>query len=1120
MQQNGNAPIRFSPSDLVTFLGCNHATFLCLKALHEDREAANSDAMAELLQDLGIKHEAEYLQRLKDEGKHVVEIPQHKQEFTHRLARTIDAMKSGADVIYQAVLHHEQWHGYADFLIKCDTPSKFGNYSYEVLDTKLARSGEPKHVIQLCVYSELLEIIQGVRPVSIHLFLGSEEQQSFKVADFFYYYSRTKARFEHYVKNAPTDSYPDPCNHCGFCQWSKTCKEVWEKDDHLSHVANIQRSQRTKLVKAGITTLAQLAQTPEKTVIPDLNPDVFKRLRSQAALQYDKATTGKHSYVLLPPVAGKGFQRMPVPDEGDLFFDMEGDPLYPDGGLEYLFGVYYLDDNRKGVFRAFWGHNHQEEKLALQAFMDFTVTHLERYPKGHVYHYNHYETTALKRLSCRHGVCEQMVDDLLRQEKFIDLYVVVREALRTSESGYSIKNLEAFYLEKRSEEVGTAMDSILVYHEWCKTQEPKLLHNIAAYNEVDCISTQKLQEWLLTFRPKGTPWFKEALEGALPAVESSPEAEGLRVRKQWEVDYEDYSKHLGMNEENPSPLNVRLAHILEFHNREAKPQWWAHFERINKFEDELIDDVDCLGGLQLMGEPVPVKRSKEYTYACPIQETKLKVGDVVKVIDTERLSPKITVIDENNNTIKVTYGKPLPERMSVGPTGPIDTTSIRAGIYRYADHLLNEPNTPHVITELLSRNTPRIAGKQLGEPIILTDNVKDEAVQAIAGLQHSYLFIQGPPGAGKTYTSSHIIVDLLKMGKKIGVSSNSHEAIRNLLKAVEQVAVDEGVDFVGFKKTAQKNSEKPFKHGLIRLESTTAKMDLSAQLFAGTAWTFSNEYFEGQLDYLFIDEAGQLSTAHVVGMAGATKNIILVGDQMQLGQPCQGTHPGEAGLSVLEFLLKDHATIPPERGIFLGQTWRMRPSICQFISDAFYDGRLTANECTTKRALHLKEIDLPNEGIVVIPAEHSGCSQKSVEEGAIIKAKFEALIGQEFTDENGETRPITIEDILVVAPYNVQVNYLRSILRDNAKVGTVDKFQGQEAPIVFVSMTSSSAEDLPRNIEFLYSKNRLNVAVSRAQCLAIVVANPKLMEIPCNTVEQMKLVNTFCWLDVYANGAR
>lgn len=251
-------------------------------------------------------------------------------------------------------------------------------------------------------------------------------------------------------------------------------------------------------------------------------------------------------------------------------------------------------------------------------------------------------------------------------------------------------------------------------------------------------------------------------------------------------------------------------------------------------------------------------------------------------------------------------------------------------------------------------------------------------------------------------------------------------------------------------------------------------------------------------------------------MATATKNIILVGDQMQLGQPIQGTHPGEAGLSVLEFLLGDHSTIPAERGIFLGQTRRMRPSICQFISDAFYDGRLTAHESTAERSLNLQGVDLPNEGIVMIPAAHEGCSQKSIEEGEIIKAKYHALLGQEFTYRDGSTRPITEDDILVVTPYNVQVNYLRSILPDNAKVGTVDKFQGQEAPIVLISMVTSSAEDLPRNIEFLYSKNRLNVAVSRAQCLAVVVANPKLLEIPCGTVEQMKLVNTFCWLDKYA----
>ncbi len=1107
MQQYGNDQVLYSPSDLVTFLGCHHASFLDVKALSEDLDRTEASTVGQLLQKKGWEHEAAYLQRLKDEGKTVVEIPKGRN-FQDRAARTLDAMKSGADIICQAAFFAAPWRGDADFLIKCDTPSGLGDFSYEVLDTKLARTPAPKHIMQLCVYSELLADLQGFRPANMHLFLGDHEKHSFRVDDFLYYYTCAKGRFENYLQRLPADSCPEPCSHCNFCQWRDGCKARWEEDDHLSLVANIRRSQMDKLRKAGIHTVADLAATTPDTKIPSLNHDVFLRLRSQAVLQHHKATTGEDRYEIIPFLPGKGFTRLPVPDDGDLFFDMEGDPLYPNG-LEYLFGVYYSNDGEK-LFKPFWAHDHEEEKETFKRFMGFLADHLAVHPHAHVYHYNHYETTALKRLACRYAVCEEQLDNLLRNQKFIDLYLVVRESIRTSESGYSIKNLETFYMDKRANAVATAADSIAVYNEWRETRADTLLQEIADYNEVDCVSTHLLRDWLLLLRPDDAPWFK-----GLP---EEVEEEALQ-RKDWEIEYEKYQIRLGVTGEDPSPVNERLPHLLEFHNREAKPQWWASFERQEKFEDELIDDTECLGGLHRIGVPEPEKRSLIYTYRFPSQEYKLKVGTPAVNIAVMESVGTIAGIDENACIVRIKRGAnrdPLPESLSIGPPGPVDSRIIRAAIYRYADHVLEAPETTHAATELLARNLPRIQGRQPGERVIASQDLQRDALEAIAGLENSYLFIQGPPGAGKTYTSSHIIVELIKRGQKIGITSNSHKAIHNLLKKVENVAIEQGVQFQGIKKASRGNVETVFDGRFIQSETRTENMKRDADLFAGTAWAFSSSHFHGQLDYLFIDEAGQVATANVVAMATATRNIILVGDQMQLGQPVQGTHPGEAGLSVLEFLLGDHSTIPAERGIFLGQTWRMRPSICQFISDAFYDGRLTAHESTTGRSLDLQDVDLPNEGIVVIPAEHDGCSQKSVEEGEIIKAKYHALLGSGFTDQDSSMRPITEEDILVVTPYNVQVNYLRSILPDYARVGTVDKFQGQEAPVVLISMVTSSAEDLPRHIEFLYSKNRLNVAVSRAQCLAVVVVSPRLLEIPCGTVEQMKLVNTFCWLDEYS----
>jgi len=255
-------------------------------------------------------------------------------------------------------------------------------------------------------------------------------------------------------------------------------------------------------------------------------------------------------------------------------------------------------------------------------------------------------------------------------------------------------------------------------------------------------------------------------------------------------------------------------------------------------------------------------------------------------------------------------------------------------------------------------------------------------------------------------------------------------------------------------------------------------------------------------------------------MGTSTKNIVLLGDQMQLGRPIQGVHPGDSGLSTLDYLMQGRATIPPEMGIFLATSWRMHPDVCRFISDAVYDGRLIPEKENAKQKLLLKNGHHPilkPSGVVYLPVAHDDCSQSSDEEAAAIDEIYENLLDQYYTDKSGKEHKISGENILVVAPYNMQVNLLKRVLPFSARVGTVDKFQGQEAEVVIVSMATSSEDDLPRYIEFLYSKNRLNVALSRAKCLSILVANPNLMSIRCRTIDQMKLVNTLCWVREYSN---
>ncbi|MBN2860815.1 MAG: TM0106 family RecB-like putative nuclease, partial [Sphaerochaetaceae bacterium] len=799
MQRYTDDQILVSPTDLVTFLSCHHATFLDNRALYEKLTKTEESSTNQLLQKRGMEHEAAYLGRLKKEGRSIVEIPR-ALSLTERAELTLEAMKSGVDVVYQGVFFTPPWRGDADFLLRCETPSALGEFSYEVLDTKLARHAEVKHILQICMYSELLAEIQNLQPLFMHLVLGTGEKESFMTSGYFSYYTNAKQRFEHYLRNLPSASSPEPCPYCGFCHWKERCEREWEETDHLSLIANIQRTQENTLRKAGIHTISELASCKQEK-ISGMMQDTFLRLRSQAALQHHERSTGEKVYSLLEQEPGKGFFRIPTPDEGDLFFDMEGDPLYPDG-LEYLFGIHtYI--NREHRFIPFWAHDHEQEEHTFDVFMNFLKDHLEHYPQAFIYHYNHYETTALKRLACRYARHEEMLDNLLRHQLFVDLYIVVREGLRTSQPGYSIKNMEAFYMDKRKNAVATATDSIVVYNTWRETGDDSLLQEIAAYNEVDCVSTRLLRDWLVSIRPEHTAWYT-------PEQEDDELSTG--ERREWEIEYERYRGLLEEGSARPSAVNTRITHLLEFHNREAKPQWWKMFARQTKTEDELIEDTECLAGLSLAISPTTLKRSRLWTYHFPPQDYKLKRDDKPTLIDTMESAGTIYEIDNTASTVTIKLGmkNDLPRHLSLGPPKPISAHIIRTAIYEYASRVIKNDTTPQVACEILSRAIPRITGKEPGENIVTNGELISAAQEAVAHLDSSYLFIQGPPGAGKTYISSHLIVDLLRRGKTIGVSSNSHKAVHNLLEKVEKVAQESGFAFRGVKKATRDKEETEF----------------------------------------------------------------------------------------------------------------------------------------------------------------------------------------------------------------------------------------------------------------------------------------------------------------------
>lgn len=1096
--------LRLSASDLMRFKGCRHATTLDLRLTEVgDIRPGQDGPEAELLQRQGDEHELAFLESLKAAGRVVVEVPRDGLPLEESVRLTLAAMAAGPDVIFQGALLEGAWGGYTDFLERVERPSSLGAWSYEVVDTKLKRRPDPKHVLQLCLYSDLLATVQGVAPEAAHLELGDGSRFTVRLSEVSAYARYARRMLQAFLAERPV-TRPEPVSSCGLCPWRDACAEQWEREDSLALVAGISRSQRQKLEAAGVTTMAGLAARDDR--IPRMAVDTQRRLVAQARLQSARRAGGPPSFALRDAEPGRGFDILPAPDDGDIFYDIEGDPYFP-GGLEYLHGLWYRDGGA-WVFRAFWAHTRDDEGRAVADLLSFLVDHLRRHPAAHIYHYANYEIAALRRLTTQHRTGEAAMDQLQRERRFVDLFKVVSGAMIASEKGYSIKDLEAFYMEKRAADVATAGASVVFYEEWRQTGEQRLLDEIHDYNRTDCVSTQLLRDWLVAgVRPARMAW---------PDLGDVPEGEPLSNVAAEEGEVAALRARL---EPVRARLGVRVADLLldlsQFHKREDKPTWWAIFDRLAQESEELLDDLECIQGLEAVGPPVQVTRqSFERTYSFPPQETKLRAGGA-PCVKPAAMPEDISLrsIDHEAGTLALrrsTAKGPLPDRLDLLPPKPLRNGVLRDAVVAVTEEIISGSGRLPAVEHLLARSAPLfVDGHRPTGVIPAGGDLPSDASRAIAAMAGTTLAIQGPPGTGKTYVSALSIVDLVRAGKRIAVSSNSHKAIGNLLEAVADRARGEGVQCRIVQK-ASDNGEDDAHPGIVLVSDNDAPEIAAAHVVGATAWHFAR-YGAPAYDHLIVDEAGQVSIANILAMARCARNIVLVGDPMQLPQPLQGSHPGDSGRSCLEYLIDGHRVVPPDRGVFMPVSRRMHPRVCGFISTAVYEGQLGSDDAAGRQSLVSPGgLDLVGAGLRAVP--HLGSSQVSPEEIDAVAAHIAGLVGAVYRDRDGRERTIGHGDILVVAPYNAQVNALRRSLPHAVRVGTVDRFQGQEAPICLVSMTTSSGEEMPRDIAFLFSLNRINVAVSRAQVSAVVFASPLLLETPCRTVEEMALVNALCLL--------
>lgn len=1062
-----------------------------------------------------------------------------------RVEATRAAMNRGTPLIHRGALASDLWIGHPGFLVRVEEPCSSWAWSYEPWDAKLARHARPEHLFQLAIHGDLLAGLQG-RPARrgvLMLATGADgpdhRVEQFALDEVRFYVRRAARRLEAFAADLPGDLAPDPCRHCDLCAWFAACEARWEETDHLCRVADLTQRQTTRLQAAGISTRAMLAALDAP--VPGISSDTLARLRQQARLQAESEASGTGAYEILSSPPGLGFDRLPAPDPGDLFFDFEGDPMHP-GGLEYLCGVLWRaepeDDEGEPVpeqpglrFIAFWAHDRAEERVAFGTLMAFLTRRLAAAPGAHLYHYAPYEKTALRRLAGLHGVCEAEVDDLLRRERMVDLYRVVREGLRVGERGYSIKKLERFYMPARTTEVTSGGASTVVWDLYQHTREPRLRDEIRDYNRDDCLSTLLLQDWLEGVSRAGR------IHAALaPPSPDPPEGDRARAaretREARDATGGELVARLTADPDHPeAALRQLAADLVGFHQREAKPAWWAFFDRQERRADEHAEDDECLGGCAADGPDWigQEKASLIFRFRYPEQETKLRAGDPVYLTAGGEAAGTILTLDEGAQTVTLKRGKakgPLPETVSLMPGGPVNSDALRDAVACVAADLAEGGETfPHV-RALLARDPPAFMDRPAGAPVIPVEDRNDPArllaaaTRAVHALDRSWLVIQGPPGAGKTYTIARLIASLIAAGKTVGVASNSHKAIDNVFAAVEAhlAEIGEPVRPLGWKK---EGGEPYTGRGYIAGTARNEDLDPEAPILGGTAWAFARPELRGSRDVLFIDEAGQVALGNFVALSTAARSVVLVGDQMQLAQPIQGAHPRTSGVSALDHLLQGAAVVPDTDGVFLSRTWRMHPDLCQFVSRAVYEGRLEAEAGCAHQRLILgpgAHPALKPAGLAFHAVAHAGCRQRSEAEAEATRALLLSLVAQRVVDRHGRERAMTLADVLVVAPYNMQVNLLRARLPEGARIGTVDKFQGQEAEVVIVSMTTSGAEEMPRDAAFLLSRNRLNVAISRARCLAVLVASPGLLDLVAASTEEMRLANVFCWAHEYANG--
>ncbi len=1168
-----------SASDLTRASACEFAVArdLDVRLGRIDAIDEQVDALLDRTAELGDAHERAVIERYR-ETHTVVEIARPDgrglDALGVRAAETEAALRAGADVVVQGTFLDLEsdpgesgqlpiaFVGFADFLLRT------GDNTYRVQDTKLARRAKVTALLQLAAYAEQLERLGIEVDPEVDLLLGNGETSIHRLDDIAPVLRTRRARLHRmlrarYAADAPI-AWRDPSvTYCRSCAW---CEYEIALHDDVSRVAGLTGAQWQRLGAAGIETVAQLAA--HTGPIDGLNAGTLDTLRLQAALQHEAVGAAPGTP---PPVRvrdASALHRLPAPSPGDLYFDFEGDPLYTENdpsrwGLDYLFGMV----DAASTFTPYWAHDFAAERDALLNFLADVEARRAAHPDLHIYHYAAYERTHLRSLAARHGVGEDTIDTWLREGVLVDLYPIVKAALRIGTPSYSIKYLEPLYWPGAREgaEVARGDDSVAEYvrsraleaagqHD----EAQRILDAVGDYNQVDCESTLRLTAWLRGLAAEH-PAAAAALIEDVPVEREVPDSP-LRTALLELAANDDGSPGVEPDRSPEQRAYAYAAAAIDYHRREHKTFWWDHFDRIAAPLDEWADTRDVFtvdrdahheqsdwikptprsslgrtvrlrGAWSAGSRPTVGGRSGPYALyeqPAPFPPSSRDPG--------ARSARAITLVELHDDG--VTFRETLPKGVepytdlpvALTPASPPPPGQQKPAIEEWGAALVEAALHGRLsdagdvslwprdaVGDLLRRVPPRIKGAPEGAVFDCVwpgmgarfpeERYTIETVIAhLLDLDHSYLAVQGPPGTGKTYLGSRVIATLAaEHGWRIGVVAQGHATVEHVLDQVVAAGLP------------QRQVAKAPRSGADPADYATARYTVLGEagdlydyalnqpggfVIGGTAWDFSNpdRVRRRSLDLLVIDEAGQYSLAATIAASMSARNLLLLGDPQQLPQVSQGTHPEPIDGSALGYLSEGHDVLPDEFGYFLAETRRMHPALTAAVSQLSYEGALHSHPTATTR-----ELDGVAPGLHPVSVDHRDNATESVKEAREVVAIIQRHLGLQWMPgtrddgtPQGAARAFTARDAIVVTPYNAQQQLIREHLDatglTDTRVGTVDKFQGQEAVIAIVSLAASSPADVPRGMEFLLNRNRLNVAISRAQWAAYLVHSPALVD--------------------------